>query len=127
MQTEMNREDVFKTFPRQQIHGSLTGAQPKLSVVRDADGNYVQQAVSDEEHAARFEMCEDLAVQLRDYCVRKSPSLPDISQSTLFERACTGVKAKAPGWGLDAAERDWVMRRAGELLTAAGWKGLAFG
>jgi len=103
-------------FPRSLPLASLTGAHPKLAVVF-REGKYVQD-YSEEERAARFEICNDLREQLVAYSWRKMASKPDWTLEQYLGQLRAGLPRK--GWGLTDAEMDWLVARLKIELAKAG-------
>lgn len=103
-------------FPRESHVASIAGAQPKLAVIRDSrSGEYVTQqdrAVT----AARFDVCENLADQLRDKCIRnRHTKYRHLAEHEILEQFLTQLLRT--NWGSDSEMR-WTVQRAAEKL---GW------
>ena len=58
-------------FPIEEVLGSLSGTQPKLSLVKEG-GNYYRTGTSPSEVQETLEFCLDLQLQLANYCERKA-------------------------------------------------------
>ena len=104
-------------FPRADIVAALTGAQPKLAVRLDAASHTYTAAPTLNELEARYEMCEDLAQQLVQKCVKNKST----KYAALTEREILAAllrKLNATGWGSNA-EMAWVIRRTANIL---GWE-----
>jgi len=114
----MTDRRVPDNFPREPDPGSVTGVQPKL-LVREVDGRY-QSGLTDEQLWARYDACEDLAVQLAAYVSRKT-NTAGLSRDVALTRAEKGARLKvdAGEWDISQREVDWVMNRTRELLMAA--------
>lgn len=93
-------------FPRQNNLSALTGAQPKLSVVR-IDGRYYLDQPDEDEIYQRYDVCADLVDQLISYCERKKQ--PSHSWEALL-KAVSHSLSKKP-WGLTAEENAWIMNK----------------
>lgn len=104
-------------FPREKLLSALSGVQSKVAVAL-AGVQYVQPAASDEERRERWEICEDLAQQLRDYCRRKERENPTWSREFKLERTRSGVdrKVRSGRWDVSQDEVTWVFSRVVELL-----------
>ncbi|SOY48496.1 conserved hypothetical protein [Cupriavidus taiwanensis] len=108
---------VPSDFPRAKIISALTGVQPKIAVTKVGD-KYEQPTVSDEEHQQRWESCEDLAHQLRDYCLRKGRENLTWTREYNLNRTRRGLESKVRSgvWDYSDAEVAWVMERIEALL-----------
>lgn len=110
------------TIPDDFPHGGLTtaiaGVQPKLAA-RLIDGRYVV-GETEEERLERYLICEDLAMQLADYCRRKAGENPDWTTEFNLQRTEQGVAShiRSGRWDISMAEKGWVMQRCAALL---GW------
>lgn len=92
---------------------AISGAQPKMAAVENA-GRYVAGTESVEQLQAQYEMCEDLAHQMRDYCARKLSEGAASDQQAALARGLAGLRAKR--WCTE--ERSvWVINRAATLLA----------
>lgn len=105
--------EISPDFPRVEA-SALAGAQPKLATIETA-GRYLPGTESIEQVQAQYQMCEDLAHQMRDYCARKLSEGAVSSQSAALARGLEGLRSK--GWCTQ--ERNvWIINRAAMLL---GW------
>ncbi|MDH1255972.1 hypothetical protein N5C67_25370 [Comamonas thiooxydans] len=93
-------------FPRQQSFSALSGAQPKLSVVK-IDGRYYLDQPDEDEIYQRYDVCADLVNQLIDYCERKKQ--PSHSWEALLNAVAHSLSQKP--WGLHAEENAWIMKK----------------
>lgn len=109
--------EIPADFPRQAPLASIAGVQPKLTMIRTADGRYVQ-GQTDDELRARYDMCADLVDQLVRYCEKKARERPEWSQDELLRKVDTSVRSK--GWDVSSEELNWVMARMRERVTAPG-------
>jgi hypothetical protein len=98
-------------FPTEQRYSALAGAHAKLAL-RLEQGRYRSEGPTAE---AQFELCEDLARQLVNYCARKLNQEAVASEQAALARALEGLRAKH--WCSDA-QNLWVIKRAATLL---GW------
>lgn len=108
--------NVPHDFPRDAETASVTGAQPKLAVVRDAtSGNYVAHRDSDETDQ-RFAICEDLAEQLASKCSRnRDGKYRHLSEREILDQLLKRLLTS--GWG-NTAEMSWIARQTANKL---GW------
>jgi len=102
-------------FPVRAKHAALSGAHPKLALVR-VGGRYYQAGQTPEQVRADYEMCEDLAHQLVPYCRRKMAEGVVQTTDAALERALLGLKHKL--W-CSAEQNAWIVRRTAALL---GWQ-----
>lgn len=93
-------------FPRQQSFSALSGAQPKLSVVK-IDGRYYLDQPDEDEIYQRYDVCADLVNQLIAYCERKKQ--PSHSWEALLNAVAHSLSQKP--WGLNAEENAWIMKK----------------
>lgn len=100
-------------FPIDVTPSALSGAQPKMSLVKEG-GKFYAPGTSPSEVSAAFELCADLVPQMAAYCERKLPAFGD-NQNATVEAALQGLLGKR--W-CSAAQCEWVMRKAVEQL---GW------
>ncbi len=103
-------------FPRESDIASVAGVQPKLAVTRDAvSGKYVAHRGNDE-IAARFSVCDDLAEQLANKCARnRNGKYQHLSEREILDQLLNRLLAS--GWG-NPAEMNWTASRTAEKL---GW------
>ncbi|MFJ1260616.1 HAD domain-containing protein [Cupriavidus sp. CuC1] len=104
-------------FPRAKLVSALSGVQSKVAVAL-AGVQYVQPTASDVERRERWEICEDLAQQLRDYCRRKERENPTWSREFNLGRMRSGVerKVRSGKWDISHDETAWVLERVVALL-----------
>lgn len=103
-------------FPREAAQASLTGAQPKLAVVRNAEsGQYVSS--HDSVHVAeRYAICTDLAAQLVEKCTRnRATKYQHLSEEQILGQLSNRLLQS--GWG-SRAEMKWTICKTAEML---GW------
>lgn len=114
----MPNHTIPSDFPREAPLGSVPGAQPKL-LVRLVNGKYIA-GLTDTELLERYEGCEDLAQQCATYCTRKVADNPALTRELCLANVRKGfsLKVQAGEWDFSAAEQDWVMMRARQIL---GW------
>ncbi len=103
---------VPKDFPVGS-QAALSGAQPKLAMVKIDDAYYPAGSTPDEVIAAH-EMCEDLAQQLVPYCQRKLSENPQWNEADVLRLTHAGVVKK--GW-CTPAQAAWTIRRTAVLLS----------
>lgn len=100
-------------FPRPQHAGAVSGAQPKFLAVK-YEGKYYSPGCTPPELYARWEICEDLAVQFVEKCRRnKTGKYSHLSAAEILDQYC--LRLLKTGWGSDDEMR-WVIRRTAELL-----------
>ena len=109
-----NAKQVPVDFPRGDLE-SISGAQAKLAV-REVDGKFVE-SWTEEERFTRFSVCEDLVMQLVDYCRRRLKDLPGVDLPTFLPRVQTGLRAK--DWDFSEAESQWIMKHVAQRLSAS--------
>ena len=93
-------------FPRQHGFSALSGAQPKLSVIK-IDGRYYLEQPDEDEIYQRYDVCADLVDQLVTYCERKKE--PSHSWEELLKAVAHSLSKKP--WGLTADENAWIMSK----------------
>lgn len=91
-------------FPRQHGFSALSGAQPKLSVIK-IDGRYYLDQPDEDEIYQRYDVCADLVKQLIAYCEKKKE--PSHSWEALLKAVAHSLSQKP--WGLTADENAWIM------------------
>ena len=102
-------------FPRPDVASSVAGSQPKLALV-GYEGKYYLPGGTPPERLARWDVCEDLAVQFVAKCLEsKAGKRSDMSEVEILDQYL--VRLMKTGWGSDDEMR-WVIRRTAELL---GW------
>jgi len=102
-------------FPREELIAALTGIQPKLAVRFDAANRTYSSSTPSDELQARFDLCEDLAHQLAQKCVRnRSTKYAHMSEEKILTSFYK--KLNTTGWG-SKAEMQWVIRRTADLLN----------
>ena len=104
--------NVPADFPRDPPPGAVPGAQPKLLARRVGD-KYVA-ALTDEEVAERFRICEDLVRQLLPYCHSKHLARPDWSTEVVLRKTFIGIRSKR--WDFSDAEIAWTLRQVAQWL-----------
>lgn len=99
--------EVPEDFPRDYL-GAVSGAQPKLLVIKDAAGRYVSAAPDREK---RWRHCQDLCEQLVDYVNKKLPAGESLPSYATKVGAAVGSKLeKLKIWPEEAT---WIR---GELV-----------
>lgn len=103
-------------FPQYGPLASLAGVQPKVAVRKNvANGTYYQ-GPSTAELQERYEICEDLTVQLISKCrANRSTKYASLSESDILERLLRQLLGT--GWG-SPQEMRWVIR---QVATALAW------
>ena len=100
-------------FPEPAPVGGVSGAQPKV-LARYEASRFV---AAGELRAARFEVCEDLAVQLVAYGRKKALEHPEWTPSEVAAKVDAAVRQRSFGWGLSPAEAEWVLKRLDQLRS----------
>ena len=103
-------------FPHQEILGSVSGAAPKLLLVRTVNGRYADPTQSAEERRQRWQKCEVLAGKVARAAVRsKAEKCSHMDEEAILElyipRMQTTFHARYD-------EAVWIVRRAALIL---GW------
>lgn len=101
-------------FPVEPQPFSLAGAQPKLALVEE-DGIYYAEGTAPSQVLEAYEVCEDLANQFVDYCLKKETSTFD-TREQILERLLSSLETK--GW-CTKKQCGWVIKRTATLL---GWQ-----
>ncbi len=101
--------DVPADFPRT-AGGVVSGAQPKRCLILCSDGLY-RESSSDEVRQERYELCEDLAHQLRDVALRDAAQH---SHEEVLRRVRVAVQEN--DW-TTPSETTWLVQRLRTLLA----------
>ncbi len=101
-------------FPCMPDVSALTGVQAKMNIVEE-DGEYYQSGTSPSEILAAFDTCEDLSVQMQQYCKRKLDELKT-TPDNMLELCYRSLLTK--DW-CTPAQALWTMRRT---ATSLGWE-----
>lgn len=109
----MNLNDVPEDFPRVAIPAVVTGVQPKIGVL-EIDGRYVV-GQTEEERYERWDICEDLALQLLPVARKDETAHPGQERERTLRRVRVSVSQK--GW-CSEDELDWLIGRLATLLQA---------
>lgn len=97
-------------FPYAPTISSVAGAAPKLPLRKEGD-QYVEE--QQEDAAARYMLCQDLADQIVAYCRRKQSDNSDYDLHALLAQVAVQVEAKS--W-VSPAELDWTIQQAAAQL-----------
>jgi hypothetical protein len=68
-----------------------------------------------EELAARYELCDDLLLQLLPYCHRKRTEHPEWTSDQLVAKVAASLRTK--GWDLTEPEIEWLVRQLSAQLA----------
>lgn len=98
-------------FPFENQLGSLSGAQPKLSLV-DVNGKFYTEGNSPEQQLERYLMCEDLAHQGHAYCLRKIDDGTVSNPNAAMLRLHSGLHSK--NW-CTSKQMTWIVNRVADL------------
>jgi hypothetical protein len=116
MTNEIEQVDVPLDFPRPRILGAVSGAAPKVLLVRAPGGKFVAPTISDEERVVRWKYCEQIARHLVDTSLSsKNGKRSHMTELAILEQYVP--RLIATGWTSDE-ETKWIFRRVGALL---GW------
>lgn len=100
-------------FPRSRPPAGLAGARSKLAVRKM--GDTFSADFTAEELAARYEMCDDMLLQLLPYCHRKRREHPEWTPDQLVAKVAASLRTK--GWDLTEPEIEWLVRQLSAQLT----------
>lgn len=102
-------------FPRPRVASSVAGFHPKLALVA-YHGKFYLPGATPPELFSRWEVCEDLAVQLVPKCREsKAGKRSHMAETEILDQYLP--RLLKTGWGSEDEMR-WVVRRAADLL---GW------
>lgn len=115
MKSRRDLVGVPADFPWQLQTGSVSGAAPKLLLVRNDDGSYGTPRLSAEERTERWEICEDLAKQFAGAALKsKSGKRSDWREEDILQQYLPRLLKM--GWA-SSSESSWILRRAGVILN----------
>lgn len=104
---------ISPDFPRPEIHGAVSGFQPKLLLTQH-EGKFYASGCTPSELYSRWDRCEDLARQLAAKSLEsKSGKRAHMSELEVLEQYLP--RLIATGWTSESEAR-FVIRRAAELL-----------
>lgn len=101
-------------FPIEPQPFSLAGTQQKLALVEE-DGTYYAEGMAPSQVLEAYEVCEDLAEQFVNYCLKKEASNFGTHEQILH-RVLGSLEAK--DW-CTKAQCGWIVKRTATLL---GWQ-----
>jgi len=102
-------------FPREVAVASLSGAQPKVAVQLDADSGRYFNGPTAEDVQERYEVCEDLVIQLVAKCrSNRGTKYSHLSEPQILERLFAQLLGTS--WG-SRSEMAWVIRRTASDLA----------
>lgn len=108
--------DVPSDFPKRKSVGAVSGAAPKVLLIRNADGRFEHPDQLEQERVGRWLYCEDLATQFAEAALRsKEGKRADWPCDEIIAQYLPRLRQK--GWASDEECR-WILRRAANLL---GW------
>lgn len=117
MAEQSHMSDIPPDFPTRKPLGAVSGASPKVLLVRKLDGRFEAPVQTEQERAGRWLYCEDLASQLADAAARsKQGKRASWPEREIIEQYLP--RLLQTGWTSDEESR-WVLRRAAALL---GWE-----
>ena len=105
---------IPRDFPVEPQPFSLAGAQPKVAMVEE-DGNYYAEGTAPSQVLEAYEVCEDLAAQFVDYCLKKEASNFG-TREEILQRVLDSLETK--DW-CTRRQCGWVVKRTETLL---GWE-----
>ena len=116
MAEEIELCNVPDDFPQQEILGSISGAAPKLLLVRTASGGYAAPTQSAKERRQRWQKCEVLAGKVARAAARsKAAQCAHMSEESIlalyFQKMQTSFHARHD-------ESLWIVQKAALIL---GW------
>jgi hypothetical protein len=98
-------------FPHDVAPAALAGAQPKLAA-RMIDGQFVV-GLTEEERLDRWQICEDLALQLMVPARKDAAKYPQKAHDVVLGRIGDAIVGK--DW-CNVVEMNWIIARLRELL-----------
>ncbi|MGF6902995.1 hypothetical protein [Paraburkholderia sp. GAS348] len=98
-------------FPRDVAPAALAGAQPKLAA-RMINGRFVV-GLTEDERLERWQICEDLALQLMVPARKEAAKYPQNSHDVVLGRIGDAIAGK--DW-CSVVEMNWIIARLRELL-----------
>lgn len=104
---------IPEDFPVEPQPFALSGAQPKLAMVEE-DGIYYAEGMAPSQVLEAYEVCEDLAAQFVDYCLKKEASNFG-TREQILQRVLGSLETK--DW-CTTKQCKWVVKRTAKLL---GW------
>ena len=96
------------------VLSSLSGAQPKLALVK-VNGRFYAEGQTSDDVKRQYELCEDLAHQGAAYCQRKMAEKVVATEAAALERLFLGLQGK--DW-CSSEQKVWIVRRVAALQ---GW------
>lgn len=94
--------------------GAISGFQPKILIQKHGD-QYFQPGTSPEDRLARWELCEDLALQFKTKCIEtKAGKRSDVPEQEILDQYFQ--RLQATNW-VSKEEAIWIMRRTANLLA----------
>lgn len=105
---------IPEDFPVEQQPFSLAGAQPKMAMVEEG-GIYYAEGTAPSQVLEAYEICEDLAAQFAEYCLKKEASNVG-TREQILQRLLDRLEEK--DW-CTRKQCGWVLKRTATLL---GWQ-----
>ena len=105
--------DIPDDFPVRSTISAISGAQPKMALVK-VEGRYYPEGATPDDRRAQHEMCEDLAHQGVVYCQRKLAEGVVADPAAALKRLHKGLQGK--DW-CSAEQNVWIVRRVATLLS----------
>jgi hypothetical protein len=114
MSDQDERENVPADFPSAQIPGAVSGAAPKLLLIRTANG-FAAPTQSAEERAIRWQKCEVLAGKVARAAMRsKAEKCSHMSEEAILELYLPIMQTK---FNARYDESVWIVRKAASILS----------
>jgi len=111
---EMESSTIPSDFPRSARLGAVPGSQPKFLAV-NYRGQFYQPGATPPEVYERWELCENLAVQLANKSVEsKAGKRAHMSEVEILAQYLPRLIAQQ--WTSEAEAR-WIIRRVAQMLT----------
>ncbi|MRX07176.1 hypothetical protein GJ697_04930 [Pseudoduganella sp. FT25W] len=115
MSEQSERENVPADFPGAQILGAVSGAAPKLLLVRTASGGLATPTQSSEERANRWRKCEVLAGKVARAAMRsKAEKCSHMSEEAILALYLPIMQTK---FNARYDESVWIVRKAASILS----------
>ena len=109
------RENVPPDFPSAQISGAVSGAAPKLLLVRTPTGGFAAPTQSEEERTIRWQKCEVLAGKVARAATRsKTEKCSHMSEEAILALYLPIMQTK---FNARYDESVWIVRRAASILA----------
>lgn len=109
----MSRYTTPEDFPISPAPHALAGNQAKIGIV-EFEGKYYLPGETPIEHHHRWEICEDIAKQIAEKCLKKrTAEYAHLTEQEIL--AMFQALLLKTGWG-SKAEMQWTIRRVSDFL-----------